>query len=137
MVLLERNEMTKKDREPQSFALILAEADGGLLNRQISAAFMDLNDDLDERSMLHDATFKGEFTIKLKIINDHGKIEMKADCIVKKPPTKYTGARFYRTEEGEITTQDPRVIGDLFRERREAAAKGKSAAAPKAAGKAE
>ena len=126
--------MTTRDEKPdQSFAHILAEADGGLLNKQISAAFRDLNDDLDERSMLHDATFKGEFTIKLKITNDHGKIEMRADCVVKKPPTKYTGARFYRTEEGELTTQDPRVVGDLFKEARDKRKTAAGPAAPKAA----
>jgi hypothetical protein len=119
-------------RDPQSFALLLAEADGGLLNRQISAAFADLNDDLDARSFLHDAAFKGEMTIKLKLTNDHGKIDVKADCIVKKPPTKYTGARFFRTQEGELTTQDPRAVRDMFADRR-ADVKAKGAAPPKAA----
>lgn len=132
--------MTMTDKKPQSFALVLAEADGGLLNQQLSAAWQELHDDLDERSMLHDSVFKGEITIKLKVSNDHGKVEIVPAVVLKKPPTKYTGARFFRTEDGDLTTQDPRVAHDLFAEKaRQAKAEkqqAKSAAAPTAAGKA-
>ena len=120
----------------QSFAHVLASADGGLLDRQLSEAFADLNDELDDRSMTMDGeTVKGEITIKLKVANTAGKVDIKADCIVKKPPTKYTGARFWRDEDGNLSTQDPRVVGDLFSQKRaEKATQGRSAAAPKTAG---
>lgn len=121
-----------KEKEPQSFALVLAEADGGLLNKQLSAAWQDLSDDLDERSMLHDAEFKGEITIKLKVSNDHGKVAIVPAVVVKKPPIKYTGARFFRTEAGDLTVQDPRVATDLFEARAKKTAAGP--AAPKMAG---
>lgn len=120
-------------KAPQSFALVLAEADGGLLNRQLSEAWQDLSDDLDERSMLHDAEFKGEITIKLKVSNDHGKVAIVPSVTLKKPPVKYTGARFFRTEEGDLTTQDPRAAGSLFAEKR-AEKMARGAAAPKMAG---
>lgn len=86
--------------------------------------------------MLHDTTAKGEITIKLKVENDHGKIAIMPAVTVKTPPAKFTGARFYRTEEGDLTTQDPRVAHDLFAERARAAkiakSEAKSAAAPTA-----
>ncbi len=125
--------MSKEKKVPQSFALVLAEADGGLLNTQLSAAWQDLSDDLDERSMLHDSEFKGEITIKLKVSNDHGKVAIVPAVTVKKPAVKYTGARFYRTEAGDLSTQDPRVVGDMFAEKR-AKKMADGPAAPKMAG---
>lgn len=123
-------------KDPQSFALVLADADGGLLNRQISEAWQDLSDDLDSRSFLHDQEMKGEITIKLKVSNDHGKVLLTPVTIsTKKPATQYTKARFYRLEDGSLSTQDPRVRMDLFAAKRAAdGQQGKSAAAPKVAG---
>ncbi len=130
--------MNDDKKPPQSFSLVLAEADGGLLNQQLSAAWQDLSDDLDARSMLNDTETKGSITITLKVTNDHGKVAIAPAVKVVKPPTKYTGARFFRTEDGDLTTQDPRVAHDLFAakaaERKRDKEAARSAPAPSAAG---
>ncbi len=110
--------MPPDKKEPQSFAHVLAEAAVGLLAAQISRAWQELNDTLDADSMLHDTVVKGEFTIKLKISNDHGKIAIAPTVTAKAPPKQYTNARFYRSEEGDLTTKDPRTARDMFSERR-------------------
>ncbi len=129
-----------KEREPQSFAHVLAEADAGLLNRQLSEIWQGLSDALDQDSMTHDKISAGAITITLKVTNDRGKVLIvPTEPKVKYPPRLLTGARFYRDEEGNLSAQDPRVAHDLFAERARAAKeekRGKSAAAPVAAEKA-
>lgn len=133
--------MTTEKREPQSLAHVLAEADAGGLNKALSADWQRLMDALDDDSMLHDKVSKGAITITFKVSNDHGKVFIEpAEPKVKLPPRAMTGARMFRDDAGLLTTQDPRVAHDLFRERALAAKaekkeQAKSAAAPKAAGK--
>ena len=125
--------MAEDRKSPQSFALVLGEADGGTVNRELSEVFQRLSDELDAHSFLHDAEAKGSMTIKLVIVNDHGKVAMKFDATAKSPPKKFSGARFFRTEDGDLTRQDPRVASDLCAERREEK-RAKSAAVPVTAG---
>lgn len=122
--------------EPQSFALLLADADGGTINEEISRRYEELDGKLTDRAYLHDDTFTGEMTIKVKLAVEgkSGKKVWKVDCSTKLPADKMPVARFFTDEEGRTTRKDPRTAGDLFeaaRQRRDGVAK--SAAAPRKA----
>jgi len=103
---------------PQSFAHVLAEADGGMLNKQLSEEWQQLQDALDNDSMVHERIAKGAIVIKLVVSNDRGKVLILPEIKLTLPKKERTGARFFRTEDGELTTQDPRVVGDLFTQAR-------------------
>ena len=126
-----------KKPDPQSFALLLAEADGGTINDEISRRYAELDDKLTDRAYLHDDNFTGELTIKLKLTVEgkSGKKVWKVDAPIKLPAMKMPVARFFTDDQGKTTRKDPRTAGELFeaRQRREERGAAKSAAAPERA----
>ncbi len=110
-------------REPQSFAFILGDADGGTINEVLSARYEALRQELTDRASLHEDNFTGSFDLKIKLTVEgkSGKITWKVDAATKLPPQKVPGARFFTDTEGRQTRQDPRTAGALFDEKKSAA----------------
>jgi hypothetical protein len=122
-------------KEPQNFALLLADADGGTVNQYLSRKFAEMMGPLQDRASLHEDTFTGEFTVKIKVSTDHrGKVEWKPACSVKLPAEKMPSARFFTDDNMELTRQDPRAAGDLYEAREKRARMADGPKGPKMAG---
>ncbi len=124
--------MMAEKKEPQSFALILADADAGTVNDELSRRYEAMREKLTDLAYFHEDTFTGEFTLKVKLSVEgkKGNLTWKVDATTKLPPQKMPGARFFTDAGGRQTSKDPRTAGPLIPGLDEAREK-KNAAGPR------
>lgn len=101
-----------KDREPQSFALVIEEADRGRVNRILSADLARVIETTTDKASLHESEWKGEISIKIKVTAEpHGKVVLSFGKTVKVDEEKMPKARmFYNPDNGALTNEEPRQV---------------------------
>lgn len=119
------------DKNPQSFAEVLGDADEGQIDRIISTAFAELIEHLTDKANFHKDVWKGEISLHAKIaVEPNGKVELTFDRPkVKRQEEKMPKARLYHDPDTGHVTNGPQIIMKGTLDARPI----KSAAAPRSA----
>lgn len=100
-------------KEPQSFAMVIEEADRGRINKLLSEQFSELVDYVTTKASLHDGPWKAEMTLKIKVkAEPDGKMEL----VFSKPTTKRdeevmpTARMYFDPATGQLQNDEPRQV---------------------------
>lgn len=124
-------------REPQSFALVLEESDGGEVDKIISRKWGELIEYLTDKASLHDSDWKGSMALKIKVVAEpRGKVTLTFSSVIQRDEEKLPrGHMYYNPETHGLQRDEPKQLKIKgFDDDGRATRQAKSAAAPKQAG---
>ena len=100
-------------KEPQSFALVIEEADRGRINKILSEKFREIVQYVTDKASLHETEWKAEMTLKIKVkAEPHGKVELSfAKPTTKRDEEGMPKARmYYDPDSGALMNDEPRQV---------------------------
>lgn len=99
-------------KEPPDFGSFILDADSGRINRILSSDLGRVIETITDKASLHDAEWKGEISLKIKMTAEPGgKLVFAFNKTVKIDEEKMPKARmFYDPDSGAIVTDEPKQL---------------------------